>query len=50
MKILFYSLVVLTFLGCNNNNGTNNSKMHYGAPRAEITSTPTDTAVKGPLG
>jgi len=45
-----YSIVLFAFLSCSNKHGEN-SKMHYGAPPAEVTSTAnTDTGVTGPLG
>src|SRR6476661_6231566 len=50
MKPLLYSIVLFAFFSCNNK-GADNSKMHYGAPPAKVTSTASmDTAVKGPLG
>ena len=50
MKLLLASIVLFTILSCNNKGG-DHSKMRYGAPHAEVTSTENkDTAVKGPLG
>lgn len=49
VRVLQVCLLFLAFFSCRNNTG-DHAKMHYGAPKAVVTSGPADTAIKGPLG